>query len=128
MRQHSGAVSSNYAICSNDQYDCEKRKDYGEVSSKNQSFQLNFRRCPGISEFGVLIRSLDTKQIQTGVPLRLTVKNLEDIKIGPYGRYQQPHKDEARYWPQRRREGTQPKQQPPTRKIVIQRNRTETRE
>ena len=58
----------------------------------------------------------------------LSAKDLEDIRTRHYGRIQLPSQEEARYWLQQWREGATPKEDTPTRKVVIRRNPTEVRE
>jgi hypothetical protein len=58
----------------------------------------------------------------------LTAQDLEDIRTGRYGRIQLPTQEEARYWLQQWREGARSKEDTPTPKILIRRNRTEVRE
>ena len=60
--------------------------------------------------------------------IKITETALHAIKTGRFGRVQLPSQEEARYWLQQWREGAQPKQETPIRKIVIRRNRNEVRE
>jgi len=60
--------------------------------------------------------------------IKISEKELEDIRTGRLGRVQLPTEEEARYWLQQWREGAKPKEETPIRKIVIRRNRTEVRE
>jgi len=60
--------------------------------------------------------------------IKISEKELEDIRTGRLGRVQLPTEEEARYWLQQWREGAKPKEETPIRKIVIRRNRTEARE
>ena len=66
----------------------------------------------------------------SGIRLGLTIaeRGLQEIRTGRYGRVQLPSQEEARYWLQQWREAAKPKQETPTRKIVIKRNRDEVRE
>ena len=60
--------------------------------------------------------------------IKITETALHAIKTGRFGRVQLPSQEEARYWLQQWREGAQPKQETPIRKIVIRRNRNEVKE
>ncbi len=60
--------------------------------------------------------------------IKITERHLQEIRTGRFRRVQLPSEEEARYWLQQWREGAKPKQETPTRKIVIRRNRTEVRE
>jgi len=60
--------------------------------------------------------------------MKITETTLHAIKTGRFGRVQLPSQEEARYWLQQWREGAQPKQETPIRKIVIRRNQNEVRE
>jgi hypothetical protein len=60
--------------------------------------------------------------------IKITENELQEIRTGRFGRVQLPSEQEARYWLQQWREGAKPKQETPTRKIVIRRNRNEVRE
>ena len=60
--------------------------------------------------------------------IRITERDLHEIRSGRFGRVQLPSKKEARYWLKQWREGAKPKQETHIRKIVIRRNRNEVRE
>jgi hypothetical protein len=60
--------------------------------------------------------------------IRMTENELQEIRTGRFGRVQLPSEEEARYWLQQWREGAKGKEETPTRKIVIRRNRDEVRE
>jgi len=60
--------------------------------------------------------------------IKITEKDLQEIRTGRFGRIQLPSEEEARYWLQQWREGAKPKQETPIRKIVLRRNRNEVRE
>ena len=60
--------------------------------------------------------------------IRITENELQEIRTGRFGRVQLPSEEEARYWLQQWREGARPKEETPTRKIVIRRPRNEVRE
>jgi len=60
--------------------------------------------------------------------INVTENELQEIRTGRFGRVQLPSEEEARYWLQQWREGTRPKEEIPTRKIVIKRTRNEVRE
>ena len=60
--------------------------------------------------------------------IKITEKELEEIRTGRFGSVQLPSEEEARYWLQQWREGAKPKGEIPTRKIVLRRSRTEVRE
>ena len=60
--------------------------------------------------------------------IKITERDLHEIRTSRFGRVQLPSQEEARYWLQQWREGAKPKQETPIRKIVIRRNRTEVRE
>ena len=60
--------------------------------------------------------------------IKITERDLQEIRAGRFGRVQLPSEEEARYWLQQRREGAKGKEETPTRKIVIRRNRDEVRE
>jgi hypothetical protein len=60
--------------------------------------------------------------------IRMTENELQEIRTGRFGRVQLPSEEEARYWLQQWREGAKSKEETPTRKIVIRRNRDEVRE
>jgi len=60
--------------------------------------------------------------------IKITETALYEIRTGRFGRVQLPSEEEARYWLQQWREGAQPKQETPIRKIVIRRDRNEVRE
>jgi hypothetical protein len=60
--------------------------------------------------------------------VKITERDLQEIRTGRFGRIQLPSEEEARYWLQQWREGTKPKQETPIRKIVIRRARNEVRE
>jgi hypothetical protein len=69
-------------------------------------------------------------RVQTAESHRIKINEnkLQEIRTGRFGRVQLPSEEEARYWLQQWREGATPKEDTPTRKIVIRRNRTEVRE
>ena len=60
--------------------------------------------------------------------IKITERDLQQIRTGRFGRVQLPSEEEARYWLQQWREGAKPKEETPIRKIVIWRNRAEVRE
>ena len=60
--------------------------------------------------------------------IKITEKDVREIRTGRFGRVQLPSEEEARYWLQQWREGATPKEDTPTHKVVIRRNRTEVRE
>jgi hypothetical protein len=60
--------------------------------------------------------------------IKITERDLQEIRTGRFGRVQLPGQEEARYWLQQWREGAKPKQETPIRKIVVKRNRNEVRE
>ncbi len=60
--------------------------------------------------------------------IKITERDLQEVRTGRFGRVQLPSEAEARYWLQQWREGAKPKQETPIRKIVIRRNRNEVRE
>ncbi len=60
--------------------------------------------------------------------IRITERDSQEIRTGRFGRVQLPSEEEARYWLQQWRKGAKTKDEPPIRKIVIQRNRSEVRE
>jgi len=60
--------------------------------------------------------------------IKITEKDLHEIRTGRFGRVQLPSQEEARYWLQQWREGAKPKEETPIRKFVIRRNRSEVRE
>ena len=60
--------------------------------------------------------------------IKITEKDVREIRTGRFGRVQLPSEEEARYWLQQWREGAKPKDEIPIRKIVIRRNRAEVKE
>ncbi len=60
--------------------------------------------------------------------IKITERDLQEIRTGRFGRVQLPSQEEARYLLQQWREGAKPKEETPIRKIVIRRNRNEVRE
>ena|SRR2546427_11069405 len=74
-------------------------------------------------------QDLPSSRVQTETQrIKITEKELVDIRTGRFGRVQLPSEEEARYWLQQWREGAKPKEEDQIRKIVIRRNRSEVRE
>lgn len=60
--------------------------------------------------------------------IRLSAKELEDLKAGRYMRFQLPSEEEARYWLQQWREGKRRAQEAAQRGTTIVRSPSEVRE
>ena len=73
--------------------------------------------------------ALSQSRVQTeSRKIKITERDLHEIRTGRFGRVQLPSQEEARYWLQQWREGAKRKEETPIRKIVVRRNRNEVRE
>ena len=98
-----------------------------ETCSAREVFQIAAARIILANE---RTRDAPPSRVQTAESqrIKITERDLQEIRTGRFGRVQLPSEEEARYWLRQWREGAKPKDETPIRKIVIRRNQNGVRE